>query len=133
LAGARQGAAALLVGGTVEENDEALKWERTTYGFGHAEIGGRVLERWGFGEQLVASVRYHHDPGAGGEAARFAACVSLADTLAHRLNDTPVGEPVTSPETRAALNFLGLAEEQLSSYDDRIKENLQFVEGMCRI
>jgi HD-like signal output (HDOD) protein len=133
LAGARQGATALLVGGTVEDNDEALKWERTTYGFGHAEIGGRVLERWGFGEQLVASVRYHHDPGMGGEAARFAACVSLADTLAHRLNDTPVRESVTSPESRAALNILGLAEEQLTSYDDRIKENLQFVEGMCRI
>ena len=133
LAGARKGAGALLAGGAAEENREGLEWERATYGFCHAEIGGRLLERWGFGEQLVGSVRYHHDPGAGGEAAQVAACVSLADTLAHRLNDAPADQPVTSPETPTALKLLGLAEEQLLCYNDRIRENLQFVEGMCRI
>jgi len=133
LAGARQGAGALLVGGTVAENEAALQWERATYGFGHAEIGGRLLERWGFGEQLVAGVKYHHDPGAGGASAQVAACVSLADTLAHRLNDTPGGQSVASCGPSAALKLLGLAAEQLLCYDDRIRENLQFVEGMCRI
>jgi putative nucleotidyltransferase with HDIG domain len=133
LARTRKGADALLVAGTREANDQALEWERATYGFSHAEVGGRMLERWHFSDQLAASVRWHHDPEAGGDAARFAACISLADTLAHRLDNTPTGQPVSSAEAHTALKILGLAQGQLLCYDDRIRENLQFVEEMCRL
>jgi hypothetical protein len=40
---------------------------------------------------------------------------------------------VASLEAHTALEILGLAEEQLLCYDDRVRENLQFVEGMCRL
>src|SRR5437867_4153293 len=57
--------------------------EKASYGVDHAEVCGRLLERWKFSPPLVASVRFHHDPSAAGEARRLAACVNLADTLAH--------------------------------------------------
>jgi putative nucleotidyltransferase with HDIG domain len=132
LAGVKPGASALPSPGTLEPDGDTLDWEEATYGVSHAQVGGRMLERWHFSDQLAASVRCHHDPEAGGDAARFAACISLADTLAHRLDNAPAGPPVTSSEAHTALNILGLAEEQLLCYDDRIRENLQFVEGMCR-
>jgi putative nucleotidyltransferase with HDIG domain len=133
LAGVKPGVSTLPAPGTLEANGDMLDWEIATYGFSHAEVGGRMLERWHFSDRLAASVRYHHDPEAGGDAARFAATVSLADTLAHRLDNSPAGQPVTGSHAHTALRILGLAEEQLLCYDDRIRENLQFVEGMCRV
>lgn len=133
LAGVKLGASTLPAPGTVEANGDSLNWETATYGFNHAEVGGRMLARWRFSDQLAASVKYHHDPGAGGDAARYAACISLADTLAHRLDTAPEVQPVSSSEAHTTLNILGLAEEQLLRYDERIRENLQFVEAMCRL
>jgi putative nucleotidyltransferase with HDIG domain len=119
--------------GTLEAIGDALRWERTTYGFSHAEVGGRMLERWHFSDELATSVKCHHSPETGGGGARFAACVSLADTLAHHLDSRPATQLVASLEAHTALEILGLAEEQLLCYDDRVRENLQFVEGMCRL
>jgi putative nucleotidyltransferase with HDIG domain len=133
LAGVKAEASTLPAPNTLEANGDMLDWEIATYGFSHAEVGGRMLKRWHFSDQLAASVRCHHDPAAGGDTARFAACISLANTLAHRLDNATAAPPVTNSEAHTALNILGLAEEQLLCYDDRIRENLQFVEGMCRV
>ena len=56
--------------------------EQTLLGFDHAEVGGRLLERWQFPPRLVAAVRFHHDPGAAGEHTRFAADAYLGNMLA---------------------------------------------------
>jgi putative nucleotidyltransferase with HDIG domain len=133
LAAAQKEAGILQIFGTEEANREALRLEMATYGFSHAEIGGRMLERWHFSDQLATSIKYHHDPGAGGGAARFAACISLADAVALCLGGTTAAEPVTSIEAQTAMDILGLAEQQLVCYHERIKENLRFVEGMCRL
>jgi putative nucleotidyltransferase with HDIG domain len=133
LPGAQMEAGEPSADGTEEANEDVLRWELATYGFSHAEVGGRMLERWHFSDELAASVKCHHNPETGGRAARFAACVSLADTLAHHLDRKPATQLVTSVEDRTALEILGLAEEQLLCYDERVRENLHFVEGMCRI
>jgi putative nucleotidyltransferase with HDIG domain len=119
--------------GTEEANGDILRWELATYGFSHAEVGGRMLERWHFSDELAASVKCHHNPETGGKASRFAACVCLADTLAHHLDNQSATQLSSSPEAHSALEILGLAEDQLRCYDDRVRENLQFVEGMCRL
>jgi len=36
--------------------------ERRMLGFDHAELGGRLLEKWGFPRILSDLVRYHHLP-----------------------------------------------------------------------
>ena len=108
-----------------------LAWEKASYGFTHAEAGGRMLERWRFSNHLVASVRYHHEPAAAGEAARFAACIAVANALAHGL-DAAASQPSSAPETDAALNILGWSAKQMDCYGERISENLRFAEGMCR-
>ncbi len=38
-----------------------IQLEREQYGFSHAELGARLLSRWGFPETLVESARLHHD------------------------------------------------------------------------
>jgi putative nucleotidyltransferase with HDIG domain len=115
---------------TPGDSGDALQREAAIYGFTHAEIGGRMMERWHFSDQLAGSVRFHHSPGAAGGGAPFAACVAVANSLAHSLDD-PEGQ-VTATEVEAALNTLGLAPERMESYYDRIQENLRFAEMMCR-
>ena len=75
LARVQAGVSTLPAPGTLEPNGDTLDWEIATYGFSHAEVGGRMLERWHFSGQLAASVRCHHDPEAGGDAAQFARLV----------------------------------------------------------
>lgn len=36
--------------------------EDLSVGFNHAEIGAMIAEKWNFPEQLIAAIRYHHEP-----------------------------------------------------------------------
>jgi HD-like signal output (HDOD) protein len=131
LAGVRRGRHALPNGNAAGVDGEAPKRHTTTFGFSHAEVGGRMLERWHFSGQLAVGVRFHHSPTAAGDGARFAACIALANALAHHVDD-PKAQALTSPGAALALDILGLAPEDLEGYDGRIRENLLFAEVMCR-
>jgi len=56
--------------------------EKKLLGFDHAEVGGRLLERWQFAPRLSEAVRWHHDPAEAGEHARLAAYACLANMIA---------------------------------------------------
>jgi putative nucleotidyltransferase with HDIG domain len=49
----------------------------------HAEVGGLMLQRWGFPDWMIAAVRHHHDPNAAGEHGEHACTTHMADLLAH--------------------------------------------------
>jgi putative nucleotidyltransferase with HDIG domain len=59
--------------------------ERDMLGFDHADLGARIAATWGFPERLVEVIGLHHRPEEAGTAADLAACVALADTVAHAL------------------------------------------------
>ncbi len=42
------------------ENDESIAAEEKVYGFNHAELGARVIEKWGFSPLLVNVLEKHH-------------------------------------------------------------------------
>ena len=70
----------------IEESGQSfLEAEKATLGVDHAEVGGRLLERWGFPQNLVQAVRHHHDPLQAGPHQALAAGVHLSDVLAHLL------------------------------------------------
>jgi len=56
--------------------------ERELLGFDHAEVGSRLLERWGFPPELVFAVRFHHDPARAPAHGRLAAFACLANMIA---------------------------------------------------
>lgn len=43
-------------------NETFLRAEKDILGFDHAEIAGRVCEKWNFPKSVSVPVRYHHDP-----------------------------------------------------------------------
>ncbi len=39
-----------------------LQAERHVLGMDHAELGGRIAEKWQLPEEIIAAIRYHHEP-----------------------------------------------------------------------
>ena len=107
--------------------------EKRNYGVDHAELGARLLERWNFSPVLVDCVRFHHHPADAGEHATLAACVNLGDAVAYGLEQETRGQTITWLDPGSALGILRLTTEDLPRYLGRIKENLEFVEAMCRV
>jgi putative nucleotidyltransferase with HDIG domain len=62
-----------------------LEAEKAILAVEHAEIGGRVLNRWNFPENLCSAVWHHHNPLQAGSHQKLAACVHLGDIIAHCL------------------------------------------------
>ncbi len=60
-----------------------LEVEQELLGTDHARVGGRLLERWNFPENLSQAIRFHHDPTQAGSHQRLAAGILLADMLAY--------------------------------------------------
>lgn len=56
--------------------------ERNVLGFDHAEVGGRLLERWRFPPELVLAVQFHHDPAQAPAHRRLAAYACLGNLVA---------------------------------------------------
>jgi len=50
-----------LIQDKIQEGFEPLKLEKEILGVTHAEIAGRMAEKWNFNESLVEAVAHHHD------------------------------------------------------------------------
>jgi HD-like signal output (HDOD) protein len=107
--------------------------EHQALGFGHAELGGLLLDQWRLPVPLLSAVRHHHDPAAAGAHGRMeAAIVHIADALAnHREQGAFSAEPsadvfvdesaweTTGLRLTPAL-LEGLAEESREQYRDTV-------------
>jgi HD-like signal output (HDOD) protein len=65
--------------------ESLLHLERALVGVDHAEVGGRLVERWNLPEAIVWAVRHHHQPGEAGPFESFALFVNAADLVARLL------------------------------------------------
>jgi putative nucleotidyltransferase with HDIG domain len=62
-------------------NEENLHEELELFSFTHDMVGGQLLEKWLFPENLITAVAYHHRPDKSSKEATFAYIVQLADIL----------------------------------------------------
>jgi putative nucleotidyltransferase with HDIG domain len=85
LSASLEGAMAAVVEETERSGRSFLEAEKSILGVEHAEIGGRLLQRWNFPENLVQAVWQHHDPLKAHPHEWLAACVHVGDMLAHLL------------------------------------------------
>lgn len=74
---------------------DLVRFEQSTFGWNHAEAAGRVMSDWGFPDDLVCCVMFHHH-GLGILAEKDfrqtpAAAVSLAGLMPDMLRQMPVG------------------------------------------
>jgi putative nucleotidyltransferase with HDIG domain len=67
---------------TTFSSKESLQEELEMFSFTHDMLGGQLLSKWFFPENLITAVAYHHRPGDAVQERSFAHVIQLADFLA---------------------------------------------------
>jgi len=93
-------------------------------------VGATLLEKWQLPAQLVASIRYHHDPQSAGDFEKIAAAVAIGDCLTHGV-DRP--ESTRSPAFIAALEILRLDSSHLKRWNRQFTESGDLIAGMSKL
>jgi putative nucleotidyltransferase with HDIG domain len=105
--------------------------ETASFGLNHAEVGARLLENWDFAPEFVAAVRWHHDSRSAGEHARLAACVELADLIAHSLEIPEDDAALPALDTAPALAVLGMEVGDLVRQRELVAEKSAMIDALC--
>ncbi len=85
--------------------EDRIHQERRELGVDHALVGGVLARRWGLPASIASTIERHHSPDVDGEAA----CVRLADMLAHYEQ----GAPVSPAEMLRTARAVGLGPDEL--------------------
>lgn len=84
---------------------------------GHAQIGAWLMEYWGMPEEIVVSLREHHNPQYQEEHSLYPNLVLLAD---HLLKGCEIGDAPNGELPQDLLARLGLDEQQVMAVRDRL-------------
>jgi len=102
-------------------------FEELAAGMNHAEIGALIADKWNFPERLIASIRYHHDPGSASREYRDLVSVVY---LANMLCEIETGNVNYDQLEPSVLESLGIiSEKQLNTLLEKLisgfeKENM---------
>ncbi|MGL1903610.1 MAG: response regulator [Fibrobacterales bacterium] len=99
--------------------DTLIQSEKMIMGITHAEVGGVLLEQWGFSEPIVNAVYYHHNPQDAPE-------VSFGLTHAMYISDVLERNCDLDPDSPIQLNLNHLEEmgltESIPEWQKKVKE-----------
>ncbi len=109
--------------------------EVDAFGAGHDEVGGWLVEKWGFPEALCDAVGKHHDPSVDGRVNHWAAVVHVADQLAHRagfalMEDPGVTEDALSPEK---LETVGLTIDLIERVEKSFEKDVTRMQAFAAV
>jgi putative nucleotidyltransferase with HDIG domain len=93
--------------------DELNQAEMIVFGFGHGEIGARLLSKWNLPAQVFLPVMCHHHKIWLGSFNRLAAIVNLANLMAHHIETNAPDQPFDLPEAIHAMELLDLTPEDM--------------------
>lgn len=93
-----------------ERNIPSVMFEDISAGLNHAEIGGRIAEKWNFPEPLIASIRYHHEPSeAPSQFRTICSIVYIANLMAHGQDEIHSLDDM-DPEALRVFGFTNFAQ-----------------------
>ena len=113
LASSLEGVYFKLIQETETRQQSLLESEKKFLGVQHAEVGGRLLERWKFPPNIAAAVWFHHTPKGAGTHQRLAAYNYVGNMIAHFMGHG-YGHLAFALRGRSdALGLLGLTPESI--------------------
>ncbi len=89
--------------------------EKEVLGVTHAELGGMIMERWEFGEDLRMAVRQHHDPDAL-DKGELTALLAIANTQVITLGVGAGADGLTGKLHGDGLKKYGITSRDLECY-----------------
>ncbi|MDR2841862.1 MAG: HDOD domain-containing protein [Spirochaetaceae bacterium] len=105
-------------------------FEDVSSGMNHAEIGGLIAEKWNFPENLVASIRFHHDPSSAPDAYK-----DIVDAVyfANMLCEIEFGVAVPEQLDADVLAYFGLtSNKQVKKIVERFSQGFRKESGSNR-
>ena len=110
-----------------------IETEKRLLGVNHAEIGGRLLTRWKFPENLVAAVTHHHQPADAGPHSKLAAYVYLGNMVAYFMGHGYGHQAFAMRGRSEALDILGLEDGAMAGFMIQTFEQLQLVDTLFNV
>lgn len=95
------------------ENISFLEAERLILGFDHAQIGGKVAEKWNFPKDLVEAIEYHHTPERAKENLELVSIVHIADAITMMMGVGLGVDGMAYEFSQIALDRLGIDEVEI--------------------
>ena len=84
-----------------------LEAEEEILGFNHAQVGGRIAEKWNFPVELVEAIGLHHSPERSTEDPKLVSIVHIADSITMMIGISIGADGLTYPFSPFALHELG--------------------------
>jgi HD-like signal output (HDOD) protein len=104
--------------------------EKQTWGFGHADLGLLLAERWNFPGDLRAAIAWHHSPLEAGDYQRPALIVHLADLVAHGFGLAIHASEGPPPTEEAYLTEAKLPVEQLVFFGEWLQTQRESIDSL---
>lgn len=105
--------------------------EKAAFGVDHAEVGARLLARWGLPDQVSVPVLCHHRASWSEPFERVAAVVKLANLVAHWIEENDLDNPAELPEADHAMALLGLKHENLPALLQLVRGDMKNLNSFC--
>ncbi len=110
-----------------------LAAETALLGVQHAEVGGRLLDRWNFPPSLVQAVWHHHQPDAAGDFVRLAACTYAGNMIANLIGHSYGIHALALEGHASAVGSLGFDADRFQRCMIRTQEQFAEVESMVQV
>jgi len=108
-----------------EGEEDLIEMEREVLGFDHATVGAALADAWNFPPDLVAVIRWHHEPAAAQSDGELVRAVTAANLLATHLGFNGGGKALEFEDLAAELGALGYDMALVTEAAAKVPEDLR--------
>lgn len=108
--------------------------EEAIFGMNHADIGARLLVRWGFPPDIALAILHHHGPpSVANSDEQFAAIINLANGIGHLNLEEPEPGPEFAASHGEAMIILQITPRDLPALALKTGKGLQRVQDLLQL
>ena len=107
--------------------------ENKLLGVNHAEIGGRLLNRWEFPSNLVEAVTFHHNPCESKDNEDLASLVHVGNLIAHCLGHAYGHNSMASEANEECFKTLGIRGSSINEYIAKVSDEFETIQEFCNV
>ncbi len=115
------------------ENIPFNEAEKKVIGMDHAEAGAKLAVKWGFPEDLVEAIKFHHEPGkASFKARKLVSLVHIADIIVINGGVGVGGDGLNYQLDESALRLLNIKESAVDNFIMDLQTGMKNIEDFVR-
>jgi putative nucleotidyltransferase with HDIG domain len=104
--------------------------EKDAFGYGHSEVGARLLHRWGVPPEISMPIYFHHQSEWPEQFERSCATVNLANRIAHDLELSEAERSQDWESAAAVIAKLGLSHDDIAEISKKTQTEMSSLGDM---